>query len=491
MINLNLDILNVPKPTTKSELWVDIANMFNSKLAIDVARRKVVAVVSHDREVCAAIELLAHAHQTIKTYGASESIMAIFNQDNQLADCIGMNIPQITEANAQAVGIACCENIDSTISDAYVKVKQFFVALVNTTTAFFEKLNAQSNAQSKAIDSLVNTIDKDIDNESVVVENNNLFGYTQPVFMDRVSALSFIVKQLPACEATNASMMEFAPALKTLGYKIVEKSSEGLVDGEYVALEPELKIVPDTAQEEEQPAEEGKPEEPSSVQMGVSKPTGSEATESLLTPQSGTFSSFKWTVGGVKEAALSVKNLLSESNTLAPAVTNKISSVRGAVETAIEAISSTEGQDKIQIDNAIVTGRRFASFIGDLLAIYSSSTDELVDQIVGMSARLITNEEQPQPAPEAAPEQSPEGGEQQEQPAPEQGGSEQPATNGIEQPENVPNTKPVDPNTKVCPNGEPHPGTAPHVEPVETPEEQQPKEKTETLIEDVSSTKLW
>ena len=508
MLNLDLDLFNkIPtdtasKPTEQPKgdvTWLKIANMHNSAFAVDVAKRKLVAVVAHDRAVCDAVNLLANAKSVIKTYGASESIMAYFNQGNQLADCIGMSIPEITEANASAVGIACCESIDSTVVGAYDKVKEFFDALISTANNFFSKLKIQTASQSETIDTIVDNI---IDSSESISADEfaklEVFGYTQPVFMNRVVALQFINDHLATCEANNESMLQFGPALKSLGYKIVEKSSEGIMDGETDQIESELQIVPDTA--EEAPAEGG--EQPTPAEGGegeAAAPAPAPAAESLA-PAQHTMAAFLWNPSTVRSAAVAIKAILVGSEKLSN-VSTSLGNIQGTVVSAIETITSDDNANKVDAEATITSGRRYAAFVGDILAIYSSASNELVDQVVCMSAKLVASKPT---ASEAAPAEgapAPANGEPKEgdQPAKPEGEGDAPATpaegepakNGVENPENVPQTKPVDPNAPVCPNGEPQPGKAPHVQPTETPESQQPTHKAEPLMEDVEATRLW
>ena len=565
MLDLHLDLIskppvaqNTPVSQAKGDItWLKIANMQASAFAVNKATRKLVAVVSHDREVCEAVGILASAKQIIKTHGATESIMAFFNNNNQLANCIGMEIPQITEANAAAVGVACCESIDATVVTAYDKVKEFFDALISTANNFFDKLKEQTSRQSEAIDSVVENIINTADKEDTKsFTHNEAFGYSQPVFMDRVNALQFINNHLAVCEANNESMLQFAPALKTLGYKIVEKSSEGLYDGEVNKIESELQIVPETAEdapaegapaggEAPAPAPEGGEQAAPAPEGGA--PAGGEggapapAAESMQTT-----SAYMWNINSVREAALAIKAALVGSERLT-GVTNKLGEIKGTVVSAIESVITDESANKLEADATITTGRRYAAFIGDILAIYSGASNELVDQVVCLSAKLVAeltkNEEVPAapaegaPAPEGgAPAEgapAPEGGAPAEgapaggegggapaaegsepaapagegggegapapaegAPAPAEGeqpaeGAPAPAANGVESPKNVPQADPVKPNAPVCPNGEPDPGKAPHIQPVETPESQQPSKKTEKLLDDVEGTRLW
>ena len=497
MLDLHLDLIskppvaqNTPVDQAKDVTWLKIANMQASAFAVNKATRKLVAVVSHDREVCEAVGILASAKQIIKTHGATESVMAFFNSNNQLANCIGMEIPQITEANASAVGIACCESIDATVVTAYDKVKEFFDALISTANNFFDKLKEQTSRQSEAIDSVIENIINTADKEDTKsFSHNEAFGYSQPVFMDRVNALQFINNHLAVCEANNESMLQFAPALKTLGYKIVEKSSESLYDGEVDKIESELQIVPEIAEDapdEGAPADGGEQAAPAE---GATEPEGvapAPAAENMQIT-----SAYMWNINSIREAALAIKTSLIGSERLT-GVTNKLGEIKGTVVSAIEAVVTDESANKLEADATITSGRRYAAFIGDILAIYSGASNELVDQVVCLSAKLVAaqtkNEEAPAEAPvEGAPAEGAPATTEGEQPAE----SPEPTANGVESPKNVPQADPVKPNAPVCPNGEPDPGKAPHVQPVETPESQQPSKKTEKLLDDVEGTRLW
>ena len=578
-LNLNLNIFSdkqeFKKPT--SMLWVDMANAMNTRFAVDIAAKKVTAVVTSDRKICNAINTLRNAKSVIKTYGASESIMCIFNSDNMLSDVIGMEIPQITAENAKAIGIACCENIDETIVDAYEKVKTFFDQIVESAGTFFDRLKTQAETQNAMIDRVISNITtKSIKLDAVSFNSDELFGYTQPVFMERVNALQYINDNFSSLGTSKDELKTLEPYMKVLGYKIVETGTESLLEGDPAAA-PAVQIVPETPKEAEQtapspdevmnpqptvvtpatpaPVEEqpvqttpvSVPEEPEEQLKEDPKPalTGDPAevisTEDPVVqtvpaqpngpadaPQEQTMAVFRWTPSNIVVAAGAIKNVLYSVPKFA-VVTDRLSGIRDEVKESIETIQNDIGQ-KETCESTISNGRSYASFLGDVIAVYNASLNELVDQVVTMSGKLIDNESDNGVAADAITTEDPMGlnakyvneepksSEQAPSPEEEKGkqadpSGEQPATdpkndkepsegknpdesgsvkNDIETPKGVPNDKPLDEPAKgVDPNAEAQPGDAEHVEPTETPEEEQTGKKTEPFLGDVFNTRLW
>ena len=552
MFNLKLDILRdeekknvesniqdkVPTKVLQPAIWINMSNMHNTAFAVDAAAKKVVAIVTADREIRNAVSTLRAAKANIETYGASEAVMCIFNEHNMLADVIGMSIPTITEDNAKAVGMACVENIDATVESAYDKVKEFFANICDAAAKFFERFKAQAECQCATIGEVItNIIDKAEGVDDVELGKENIFGYTQPVFMQRIEALQFIIDNLAGCGCTNEELRKFEGALKTLGYKVVEKTEEDTV------------VAPQTPAEQTAEAPEK-----SEVMVNPAEPTDQVSSEDVApdAAQEQPMAVFRWNHATIKTGAEALKGLLSGAGKF-DGVATKLGEVRGNVMAAIEAIS--KGEDKAEKESIIECGRNYAAFVGDIIGVFGGAVSELVDQVVCMASKLskqkadgngqpdnvgtepaapvkeepapvntpapVDNPEPEQPAGEPAPVQQPEGTPVPEQtnqdapaaPAPEGGetpkegeqptegapeGEGQPAQqnkenwwDGFEQPENVPNDKPVQTPKGVDPNGEAEPGKAPHIVPTETPESEQPEKKAEPFMEDILGTRLF
>ena len=518
-----------PIVSPESTIWINISKMHNTAFAVDMAAKKVVAVVTADREIRNAVATLRSAKANIKEFGASEAVMCIFNENNMLADVLGMSIPTITADNATAIGTACVENIDAVVDSAYDKVKEFFAAICEAASKFFERFKAQAECQCATIGEVItNIIDKAEGVDDAELGKENVFGYTQPVFMERIGALQFIIDNLAACGCSNEELRKFESALKTLGYKVVEKNEADAV------------VAPETPAEQaaDAPAEVMDPEQPEAAEKVSSEDVAPDAA------QEQPMAVFRWTQATIKTSAEALKALLAGANKF-DGVATKLGEVRGNVMAAIETISSANGEEKAEKENIIECGRNYAAFVGDIIGVFGGSVSELVDQIVCMASKLskqkaegngqpdnvgtepvapaanepeqnpvVPTEEpagEPAPAVNQEPAPAPEG----EQPAPAPEGGEQPQPEGeqpsaanepapapenskgnwwddeFKQPENVPNDAPVKTPNGVDPNGEAEPGKAPHIVPTETPEGEQPNKKAEPFMEDVIGTRLF
>lgn len=415
MFNLNLNMIDPTRTSNDRKYnvrWVRMAKMRNTQFAVDVAARKVLGVVSEDRAVRDALSTLRQAKATIKCYGASESIMAIFNAGGQLGDCIGMAIPEITSVNARSVGIACCENIDEAIEDAYEQVRKFFDSFIDSVAKFFDKLDAQLECQKATIDDVIENIIGDVEMiDAEAFSTEETFGYTQPVFMQRVQALTHIAQGIGNCECTTEAMRAFEEDLKVLGYKVVEKSQEELdVESEVeapAANEPELVIVPETPAEQEADApapeevmnpEPDAPKEVQPVQPDTMNPQPLPAVSTendeipaeapADAPQEQTLAVFRWTPETIRTAACAVKGMLEASSNMR-SLNRTIGEVKGTVDAAIDCVVEAEGEDKTECENKIEMGRRFAAFVGDIINVYGEAVNELVDQVVCLAGILV------------------------------------------------------------------------------------------------------
>ena len=565
-INLHLsDLFSSDEKKSTEITWIDVANMENTKCAVNTITKKIIHIVTSDQKICNAISTLRSAKAMFKTYGATEALMTVFNSGNMLSDVIGMEIPEITNSNAKAVGRACCESIDETIVDAYEKVKTFFEQIVDSASQYFTKLKVNASCQSATIDKLIGHITNVDKLNARDFSMDELFGYTQPVFMDRVSALQYISDNIGSVGTTSDELRSFEPYLRILGYKVVDKSNESLLEGdEPSGAAPTVTIEPETPEEQKQDAPapdevlnprpvlpEGakpeevvsteEPEEQTSVQpeQGGDTPTPAATPAPVVptvpptvestpdAPQTQPMAVFRWTPSNIVVAATAVKNVLASTPKFA-SVCATLSTVRGEVERAVESIQSSENLDKTTQEAIINSGRSYASFVGEVIAVYNNSINELVDQVVSMAGKVVsaksddgvqassiteedpfginaeyTNEDKPaeqqapeqpeeKPAEEPQKEAEPEGAQKEKSAEPPAVAPSEKTSNSVETPDGVPNDEPLDDPAKgVDPNGEPEPGKAPHVEPTETPEGEQVHKKTETLLGDVFGTRMW
>ena len=516
----------VVKSNPESTIWVNMCKMHNTEFAVDIAAKKVVAIVTAERAVRDAVATLRSAKANIVEYGASEAVMCIFNENNMLADVIGMNIPTITSDNASAIGTACVENIDATVESAYSKVKEFFTSICEAASKFFERFKTQAECQCATIGEVItNIIDKSENIDDAELGKENIFGYTQPVFMERIAALQFIIDNLASSGCSSEELRKFEPSLKTLGYKVVEKVADNSV------------VAPKTT--EEQKADAPNPEE---VMDPVQPEPAEKVSSEDVAPdaaQEKPMAVFRWNKDNIKVAAVAIKALLASSNKF-DGVATKLGEIRGSVLAAIDSISAAQGEEKSEHEATIECGRNYAAFVGDIIGVYGGAVSELVDQIVCMASKLSkqksdgngqptnvgtepvstnpddqpvapatqepdTTQKEGTPVPEQTNQNAPSAPPAEEQPEqePEQKPeeSQQPENkteseskywwDTLEQPENVPQDEPVSTPEGVDPNGEPEPGDAPHTVPTETPEENQPEQKAEPFMEDIIGTRLF
>lgn len=475
---------------------IAIGKMHNAQYAVDVAAKKVVAVISKDREVRKAVAILKQTKTTIKAYGASESIMSFFNIGDQLAGALGIEIPEITSINASAVGIACCESIDEKVCAAYDLVKKFFDELVSTVAVFFEELQEVTASQKETLEELSQGLLSDI--ETIDAESfakKDVFGFAHKVFVARLEALNGIVDKLGTCDIDADTIAEFEPLLAELGYKVREENEiEEETPAEAVSEAPAKEEVLET-KHEEAVSTESVTEDGEIVSAPIEEPADVAQEKSMAV--------FGWNPATIRDSISGMCELLGKVEGLRP-VEAKITELKNKAFAAIDAECTTEeapvvetplteeapvapdtteqeiptiapeaSTEELSGSLAIENYRICAGFFGSAITLFQKNVSEMVNQLVTLIGSLKECEVE-KTAPEAVPveqvtTEEPTGPEVEETPAPAENNGE------IVEPDNVPDTEPIAPD-EADDETLPEPvGGAEHTEETETPPEDQPE----------------
>lgn len=389
-MNLGLEhiVSKNEKPATnyKGYFWVNLGTMYNSMVALDRKSLKVKQVIVHDKKVRDAIQTLRQAKSTFTKFGCSESLMSIFNEGNQLANALGFEIPEITTVNANVVGVKCVEEIENKVEEASCLVCKFFEDLVASITSYLAKLGETALCQKETIDALVKDILSDvklIDAEAFAKEE--IFGYTQPVFEERIEALKVLNAKLFEVEAGTAAT-DLAPQLKVLGYVVetdIEVREETPAEQEESAPAPAEVMSEPVVTEESAPAAEGLEGETATEPKNEEAPADAAQEQELAV--------FRWTPELIKKAAADLIELLGATENIAK-VGARIEALKADVCKAVEGAKLAEGEGKAAAEVVIDNGRKFAAFLGEVVQLYGKSINELVDQVVNMAGKLKKNE---------------------------------------------------------------------------------------------------
>ncbi len=301
-LNLHLDMLNNISPTvqvTDKDLWIQLADMRHTTVVVDRAEYQIKAILTKDREMRNAIDTLKKVKNIINTYGANEALFCVINENGSLGSVLNMHIPMIDTTNATQIGTACCENIDVTVEDANAKLKEFFTNIAEAVAKYIDKLKEKTAAQ---IDTLSTLTEKKLCNCKDELTSQPE-GYSYPIFMSKLNALTYISDNLASVECTKDAIEAFTPHLKVLGVAPTIKSFENAEDPE-VAVEPTEQPVeePLTPKPEGDPDEVVSTEEPSVVATA-------------------------WTVENIKSAVSSTLALVNNTSNIYP-IAEKIESIK-------------------------------------------------------------------------------------------------------------------------------------------------------------------
>lgn len=404
-INLNLKSILAPKQhstakkvASKGFFWIHLANMQNCQVALQMKGDKITRVICQDKAVYDAVSTLKQAKALFMEHGATEGLMAVFNDGNQLANAIGIEIPNITSLNTRQVGKLCCEGIDNVVESAYAKVCEFFHSLAHTVCDYLDKLCETSKCQQETLNDLANDLLGNIEAiDAAAFATDEVFGFTQPVFMERIKALEAINAAMPSLDP--AKLSELEPALKTLGYQVEEKvaiveESPAVAEAEAPAPEEVM-----SAPVAETPAPEaGKSQEDLEQRETVEAiPVDGPADA----PQEQEMAVFRWTPANLKEAVLALAAVIGKCDNIAKAK-DIVCKCKSDVCAKVEQICAADGDAKVKADAEIEECRKFAATVGTIAQLYGTACSHMVDQAVAMCGKL-KKAEVPEQAPAATP----------------------------------------------------------------------------------------
>lgn len=402
-INLNLKSILAPKHNSKKVaskgfFWIHLANMQNCQVALQMKGNKISRVICQDKAVYDAVATLKQAKALFTEHGATEGLLAVFNDGNQLSNAIGIEIPTVNSLNTRQVGKLCCEGIDTIVENAYAKVCEFFNELAKTICDYLDKLCETSKCQQETLNDLANDLLGNIETiDAAAFATDEVFGFTQPVFMERIKALEDINSTMPALDPAN--LAEIEPALKTLGYQVEEKTEiveESPATAEAEAPAPEEVMSAPVA---ETPAPEAGKSQEDLEQREVAEAIPAEAPADA--PQEQEMAVFRWTPTNLKEATLALAAVIGKCDNIVKAK-DIVAKCKDAVCSKIEQINTLEGEAKTEAEDDIENCRKFAATVGTIAQLYGTACSHMVDQIVTMCGKL-KKAEVPEQAPAATP----------------------------------------------------------------------------------------
>ena len=403
-INLNLKSILAPKQhsskkvASKGFFWIHLANMQNCQVALELKGNKISRVICQDKAVYDAVATLKQAKALFTEHGATEGLLAVFNDGNQLANAIGIEIPNVTSLNTRQVGKLCCEGIDNVVENAYAKVCEFFHSLAHTVCDYLDKLCETSKCQQETLNDLANDLLGNIEAiDAAAFATDEVFGFTQPVFMERINALGMINEAMPSLDPTNLSKIE--PALKTLGYQVEEKvviveESSAVAEAEAPAPEEVMSApVAETPAPEAGKSQEDLEQRETAEAIPVEGPADA--------PQEQEMAVFRWTPANLKEATLALAAVIGKCENIAKAK-DIVCKCKTDVCAKVEQMATMEGDAKAKADAEIEECRKFAATVGTVAQLYGTACSHMVDQIVAMCGKL-KKAEVPEQAPVATP----------------------------------------------------------------------------------------
>ncbi len=324
--------------------------------------------------------MISSFRDIIKLHGASEGLMSCINADDQLARCLGIAIPEVTAVNAQAIGVSCCEAIDEKLSCSCGLTCKFMKDLIDSVNSFISALTDNAVCQKETIETVYEEIVKKVTSiDALAFSKEEICGYAQPVFMERVAAINEVISGLMEAVDVN-SAEKVIPALQKLGF-VVEANAQIRPEtpAEAKATEPPKEAVMSAPVTEAAKSEEELDNAPAAP-VAVPEPSNGSATDDV---QSKEIAVLRWTPETIGAACCAVIGVLGRAADL-----TKLGAKVTAICGAAIAKCNEEGEKSPEVQGKLDGERRFAAFMSSALHILGSAINGLVDQCVCMSTKL-------------------------------------------------------------------------------------------------------
>ena len=373
-----------------TSFWSAISNLHNASYSAKVAADRLQHTIRKDVAIRDAVAVLKQAKNNFQRYGATEAAMAVFNQNEQLSQSLGMAIPKVTAVNAAAVGKTCCNKISSKISDTVKYAKHYGNTVAVQSSTLINKTYALAEAQKYVLEMLCNRVSADIKTiNAKQFSKATVCGYTRPIFMERIDALQYMADNLHRCNNLSQCNKMFAKQLSILGWNVSE-------DGEITEATPE-EVAEQAPNEEEvmnpvADPETGEPIEGEETPALVEAPNEEQEEEEEIpasAPQEQPMAVFGWNPNTIKQAAASLHKLSNYSKQFAKTYSNMLAS-RKKLNSSVESYKGAI--EKTPVLNTIESCRKYNAFVGNLICNFNTATNELVNQALAMYGILKDTE---------------------------------------------------------------------------------------------------
>ena len=368
------------KTASGSAFWSALGNLQNSSYTAKVAGSRLQQSLKRDIEIRDAITVLRQARANFNRFGATESAMAIFNQNDQLAKSLEMSIPKVTSVNAAEISRQCSKRISKKIGDTVKHARHHANTIVAQTSTLINKTHALAEDQKKILEILYNRVANSIRTVNArQFSSTRICGYTMPIFIERAEALQYIVDNLHRCSSLAQCKKLFTKQFSVLNWTINE-------DGEITETDPEE--VAEQAPDQDEvmnpvvDPESGDPitedDEPELVEPA---PIEEDEVVPASVPQEQAMAVFGWNPATIKRAAATLHKLVGSTSQFAKVYKN-MRSTQSKLGSSVESYNSAI--EKNQVMTAINNYRRYNTFIGNALCNYNTAIEELIGQVVAM-----------------------------------------------------------------------------------------------------------
>ena len=96
-------------------------------------------LINQTSQMISTVNNLSHINNTLNTYGATESMLALLNADGSFASALGINIPKLTKANKSSVTASMEAATEEAKKTLWQRIKVWFAKIIKKIKEFFEK----------------------------------------------------------------------------------------------------------------------------------------------------------------------------------------------------------------------------------------------------------------------------------------------------------------------------------------------------------------
>ena len=138
-LDMGLECLNTTRGSVCRRNFSVSDEMLTTENEFHNVASELFTLINQTSQMISTVNNLSHINNTLSTYGATESMLALLNADGSFASALGINIPKLTKANKSSVTASMEAATEEAKKTLWERIKAWFARIIKRIKEFFEK----------------------------------------------------------------------------------------------------------------------------------------------------------------------------------------------------------------------------------------------------------------------------------------------------------------------------------------------------------------